>query len=180
MESINEITIFPRTRKEIEKRLLELLERLELNTTELQFIGADQDGDVMDDTNFRNLRAQRELMQSEQVYLNWLVGSAIYNKSDLNRPTNVLIGSKVKLQVVYPDGEKEEISITIVGPKEAKYLPQYIRGDEKDLIMSAESPIAKAALGGKIDQQFEFNAPGGKGTIQIKDIQVSDYLNSES
>lgn len=173
------LRIFPKTKYVLARRLQDLNDALEKNRQTLEEIAQQQDGDVMDDTSFRQARDQRELLETEVIKINRLMGSPIHELPNNLTMDTVVIGSRVSVKITYPDAVKDEVSLTIVGPNEARYLPSYIGRDEKDLVISSESPIVKAILGKSVGAKSKFHAPDGEGDVSVTHIEVSNYLITE-
>ena len=171
-----ELRIFPKSKYLLNRRLQELNDALEKNRLALEEITQQQDGDVMDDTSFRQARDQRELLETEVIKISRLMGSLIYELPNNLSMDTVIIGSRVSLKITYLDGVKDEVNLTIVGSNEARYLPSCIGKDENDVVISSESPIAEAILGKSVGAKSKFHAPDGEGDVSVSHIEVSNYL----
>lgn len=173
---MDNLRIFPKSKKLIQQRIHFVEGKLRENTLELKRIAAEQDGDVMDDNNFRSLRTERELLEGELSDLKHLASSEIHTNTFL--PDEVTLGCEVEVEIIYPDGEVDHCFFIISGAKEAKYLPQYLNEARNRMVISENAPISQSILGKEKGTITKFDAPEGHGKVKILNITQSDFLMS--
>lgn len=179
MADNNEIKLFSKTFDAIRVRLDNLQEKLRRNSLALSSL--DSDGDVMDDNNFRSLRTERELLEGEIQELKWLLGADAIQQEELALGEEVSLGHTVVLVLRYPDGERDQFAVTVVGTIDSKYLPSIISNRENHRLLSIESPLAKALLGRTKGDKVRYGAPDGEVEVEILSFVENNFLiNQES
>ena len=86
-----------------------------------------------------------------------LQNATIIDQDSAHKSKSVILGSNVKMKTA--DGKAVEY--TIVGPAEA---------DPRDGKISNESPVGRALLGKKLNDEVQVNAPKGIVTYKITKI----------
>jgi len=139
------------------KRLQEELERLktvEKPTAASRIEHAKELGDLSENAEYHDAKDQMGWIMGRIIQLESQIGHAqVVEKSGGD---TVGIGSSVRVRY----GEKEKV-MTVVGGPEA----DPIRG-----LISNESPLGQALIGGKVGDEIEVEAPAGKISYSILEV----------
>ncbi len=143
----------------------ELQERLEyLKTTRRHEIAekikaAREYGDLSENAEYDEAKTEQGFIEGEIMELEYKIKNAIII-DDKKAPKGVVsAGSKVKILDIDMD---EELEYTIVGSDEADL-------DAKRI--SNESPVGKALIGKKINDEVVVHAPGGDFKVKILSVK---------
>lgn len=113
-------------------------------------------GDLSENSEYADAKESQAKLESRIFELEEIIRNAVLIKKSVYKD-KVSIGSTIEVQ----KGSKV-YKYTIVGSKEAR--------PEANLI-SNESPLGKAFLGGKIEDKVEINTPNGKVDYKIIKIE---------
>jgi len=116
------IRIFPQTKEAITSRLEQLQSQLKSNSDGMSDMGGD--GDQMDDPYMFKLHEEREHLEKESRRLQTYLSSDIevLGITSVDEGTGVMVGHDVTLDIVYPDGESERITVTLGSSVDKVYL----------------------------------------------------------
>ncbi len=116
-------------------------------------------GDLKENAEYHAAREQQSFNEGRiQLLESTLSNAQIIDPASMAGQDKVVFGATVTLLDVESD---EEVTYQIVGDIEA---------DIKQNLISVNSPIARALIGKHIDDEIEFNAPGGIKEYEIIDI----------
>lgn len=168
-----------KTQDAIKRRIGKIEEQLRSNTTSMGNL--DVDGDMMDDPLLHRLMDERIQLEDEANKLRGYLGEGV---KVLNRPESyesVSPGHLVSIIVKYPDGETNEISVSIGSTLDKKYLEQ--GGDSNSpnhILISEESPLARVLLGRGVNETATYQTDEGQGEVRILGIGNSPFLEKQN
>ncbi len=143
----------------------ELQERLEyLKTTRRHEIAekikaAREYGDLSENAEYDEAKTEQGFIEGEIMELEYKIKNAIIIDDKKSPKGVVSAGSKVKILDIDMD---EELEYTIVGSDEADL-------DAKRI--SNESPVGKALIGRRVNEDVTVHAPGGDFTVRILSVK---------
>ncbi len=123
-------------------------------------------GDLSENAEYDEARNEQARLEAEIVQLAHTLENAEIIKVDTNEGADVIeTGSYVKLRRDAFNGQPEKIeSFQIVGRSEADYSKHKISDD---------SPIGAAAIGKRLNERFEVEAPIGFMNFTVLEISLS-------
>jgi transcription elongation factor GreA len=120
---------------------------------------AKEHGDITENAEYEDAKNEQAMVEGRILQLQSLLQNAtIIDQDSAHKSKSVILGSNVKMKTA--DGKAVEY--TIVGPAEA---------DPRDGKISNESPVGRALLGKKLNDEVQVNAP--KGIITYKITKIS-------
>ncbi|MHB9146409.1 MAG: transcription elongation factor GreA [Symbiobacteriia bacterium] len=115
-------------------------------------------GDISENSEYEDAKNEQAFIEGRILTLEKSLRNArVVDESDMNDDV-VHIGSSVKIKDL---GEKDTLSLTVVGSSEANPAENKI---------SNESPVGKAILGKKVGSTVEVNTPVGVSKYKILSI----------
>lgn len=116
-------------------------------------------GDLSENSEYEAAKDEQAFVEGQISKLEKMLRNAEIIDADAVAADIVGIGRKVTF-VEIPDGDEE--SYSIVGKAEANPLDGKISND---------SPIAKALLGKKVDEEVEISSPGGSFKVKVVAVE---------
>jgi len=139
------------------KKELERLENEEMKKISLRLKAAEEEGDLSENAAYAQAREDQQMLLKRISELKKILKESKIVESDSKRKTfEVQFGSKVKVKV---DGQIKEFKI--VGPQES---------NPKEGLISNESPLGKALMGKKANDEVELETPAGKKKYLILEV----------
>ncbi|MFV0543494.1 MAG: transcription elongation factor GreA [Marinicella pacifica] len=121
---------------------------------------AREHGDLKENAEYHAAREQQSFNEGRIAELEGILGNAeIIDVSNLNVGDKVVFGATVVLE---EEASGQNVTYQIVGDAEANI-------DEGKISIS--SPIARALVGKRVDDEVHVQAPGGEKTYFIEDIK---------
>lgn len=146
--------------EKIEKELEELKVVKRLEVSEKLKI-ARSFGDLSENAEYDEAKNEQAQLEERIGKLeNILRKAQIIDEEDIDR-SRITVGTTTRIKIVFPDGDTEEKTYTIVGSTEA---------DPANGKLSNESPIGKALMGKKAKAKVEAQVPDGIAKIRILSI----------
>jgi transcription elongation factor GreA len=113
---------------------------------------------TQNNAEYEDAKNEQAMVEGRILQLQSLIQNAsIIDEENAHRSKLVMLGSSVKVKT--PDGKSFEY--TIVGPAEA---------DPREGKISNESPVGRALIGKKLNDEVQVNAPRGLVTYKITKI----------
>jgi transcription elongation factor GreA len=113
---------------------------------------------TQNNAEYEDAKNEQAMVEGRILQLQSLLQNAtIIDEASAHKSKSVILGSNVKMKTA--DGKAVEY--TIVGPAEA---------DPRDGKISNESPVGRALLGKKLNDEVQVNAPKGLITYKITKI----------
>jgi transcription elongation factor GreA len=142
-------------RFEEELRHLETVRRSEVADKILQ---AKELASTQNNAEYEDAKNEQAMVEGRILQLQSLIQNAtIIDEDGAHRSKQVTLGSHVKVRT--GDGKSQEY--TIVGPAEA---------DPREGKISNESPVGRALMGKRVNDEVEVNAPKGVMTLKVTRI----------
>ncbi|MCD6412102.1 transcription elongation factor GreA [bacterium] len=139
------------------KKELERLENEEMKKISLRLKAAEEEGDLSENAAYAQAREDQQMLLKRISELKKILKESKIVETDSKRKTSqVQFGSKVKVKV---DGQIKEFKI--VGPQES---------NPKEGLISNESPLGKALMGKKANDEIELETPAGKKKYLILEV----------
>ncbi|MDO4670466.1 MAG: transcription elongation factor GreA [Aerococcus sp.] len=118
-------------------------------------------GDLSENSEYEAAKDEQSFVEGQISKLERMIRYAQIVDPETIEKDTVSLGKRVRF-VEIPDGDEEEYEI--VGKAEANPLEGKI---------SNESPIAKALIGRKIDEEVEIETPGGSFSVRILNVETA-------
>lgn len=113
---------------------------------------------TQNNAEYEDAKNEQAMLEGRIITLQSLLQNAtIIDRDSAHKSKNVMLGSNVKMK----NGEGKSVEYTIVGPAEA---------DPRDGKISNESPVGRALIGKKLNDEVQVNAPRGVITYKITKI----------
>ena len=155
VEKIQPITRQGLTKIEKELRHLETVRRREVAEKIHQ---AKELSNTQNNAEYEDAKNEQAMVEGRIAQLQSLIQNAeIIDQDGAHRSKKVMLGSTVKVKA--DDGKAQEY--TIVGPAEA---------DPRQGKISNESPVGRALMGKKLNDEVQVNVPRGLVTMKITRI----------
>ena len=155
VEKIQPITRQGLTKIEKELRHLETVRRREVAEKIHQ---AKELSNTQNNAEYEDAKNEQAMVEGRIAQLQSLIQNAeIIDQDGAHRSKKVMLGSTVKVKA--DDGKAQEY--TIVGPAEA---------DPRQGKISNESPVGRALMGKKLNEEVQVNVPRGLVTMKITRI----------
>ena len=164
--------IFRRTEGAINKRLEKIERELQQNSQKMGDM--DMDGDMMDDPLLHRLQHERERLYEQRNKLSRILGAnpSYIEERDLDEAGGINRGHQARIRAQYPDGEKEELKVTLGSDLDSDFL-----GNQG--VISDSTPLGRAIKGKREGDIVEYQAPGGKGLAKILKVLKSPFIGEE-
>jgi transcription elongation factor GreA len=117
-----------------------------------------QMGDLSENADYHKAKEDQAFMEGRIQELEYLLKNAILIDTNAVPGDTVQVGSHVTVQ----EGNDPEETFWLVGAKEA---------DPRNGMISNESPIGSALLGGRVGDEVSTDTPGGKIKLRILKIE---------
>jgi transcription elongation factor GreA len=117
-----------------------------------------QMGDLSENADYHKAKEDQAFMEGRIQELEYLLKNAILIDTNAVPGDTVQVGSHVTVQ----EGNDPEETFWLVGAKEA---------DPRNGMISNESPIGSALLGGRVGDEVSTDTPGGKIKLKILKIE---------
>lgn len=153
---------FPMTKEGADKLEAELqqLKKVERPAISKAIAEAREHGDLKENAEYHAAREQQGLIEARIAQIEGLLSNAqIIDVTKLPQTGKVVFGTTVTLVNVDTD---EEVTYKIVGQEEA---------DIENNKISVSSPIARALIGKEEGDEAVVEAPGGKVTYEVLEVQ---------
>lgn len=113
---------------------------------------------TQNNAEYEDAKNEQAMVEGRIQQLQGLIqNAAIIDEDGAHRSKNVILGSTVKLK----SSEGKSHEYTIVGPAEA---------DPRDGKISNESPVGRALMGKRVNDEVEVTVPRGQVTLKITRI----------
>ena len=107
---------------------------------------------------YEDAKNEQAMVEGRILQLQSLIQNAtIIDKDGAHKSKTIMLGSNVKMKTA----EGKSVEYTIVGPAEA---------DPREGKISNESPVGRALIGKKLNDEVQVNAPKGLVTYKITKI----------
>ena len=147
----------PEGLRTLESRLKHLTEVRRAEVAERLRHAMEEGGDLSENAEYEDAKNEQAFVEGEIARLEAILSSAQVIEAPANKGV-VVPGSHV---TVVEKGTKQQEIYHLVGSAEA---------NPREGKISVESPLCKALLGAKVNDQVVVNAPDGKITFVIKQI----------
>jgi transcription elongation factor GreA len=116
---------------------------------------------TQNNADYEDAKNEQAMVEGRIQTLQALIQHAeIIDEEGAHKSKRVILGSTVRVKV--SDGESKTQEFTIVGPAEA---------DPRDGKISNESPVGRALIGKKINDEVQVSVP--KGILAMKIVKIS-------
>jgi transcription elongation factor GreA len=116
---------------------------------------------TQNNADYEDAKNEQAMVEGRIQMLQALIQHAeIIDEEGAHKSKRVILGSTVRVKV--SDGDSKTQEFTIVGPAEA---------DPRDGKISNESPVGRALMGKKVNDEVQVSVP--KGLITMKVIKIS-------
>ena len=143
---------------EMEARLKYLTEVKRAEVAERLRQALAEGGDLSENAEYEDAKNEQAFVEGEIQRLETIITSAEIIEPTTGKKDKVELGALI---TVIEKGSKEKEAYRLVGSAEA---------NPREGKISVESPLGKALLGAKVNDQVVVNAPDGKITFVIKQI----------
>lgn len=118
-------------------------------------------GDLSENAEYDEAKNEQAQLEERIAKLENIIRNAqIIDEDEIDKDV-VNLGSRVKVEIKFPDGETEKAEYVIVGSTEA---------DPAEGKISNDSPIGRAIMGMKKGSKVDAAVPDGIAKIKIKEI----------
>jgi len=122
---------------------------------------AKEPASTQNNADYEDAKNEQAMVEGRIQMLQALIQHAeIIDEEGAHKSKRVILGSTVRVKV--SDGDSKTQEFTIVGPAEA---------DPRDGKISNESPVGRALMGKKVNDEVQVSVP--KGLITMKVIKIS-------
>jgi len=116
---------------------------------------------TQNNADYEDAKNEQAMVEGRIQMLQALIQHAeIIDEEGAHKSKRVILGSTVRVKV--SDGESKSQEFTIVGPAEA---------DPREGKISNESPVGRALIGKKINDEVQVSVP--KGILKMKIVKIS-------
>jgi len=113
---------------------------------------------TQNNAEYEDAKNEQAMVEGRILQLQSLIQNAtIIDQDGAHKSKTIMLGSNVKMKTV----EGKSVEYTIVGPAEA---------DPREGKISNESPVGRALIGKKLNDEVQVNAPKGLVTYKITKI----------
>ena len=178
---VERLRMFPRTKEAIRRKLNEINRKLEESSKLQQSF--DQDGDTIHDAVVYQTLLERQRLEIEKSRLQRCLTGEIeaISEENLRDKPEISSGHRVLVQIVYPKGEGEQLSVTIGTKLDKQFLTNndLVDFDPNGVLISEESDLAKALFGKTKGQSVGYETKDGAVKVKILDINISELAKNQ-